>query len=60
MKLDSEDQRIQLIQLLEAITIQVPMGQAGTVEAQVNAILDPIRNAQIEKVSTPRKRKAGK
>ena len=59
MKLDSEDQRIQLLQLLESISIQVPLGQAATIEAEVNAILDPIRNAEIEGPKKPR-RKAGK
>ena len=59
MKLDSEDQRIQLLQLLETINIQVPLGEAASVEAQVNSILDPIRNAEIEKPKRPR-RKAGK
>ena len=59
MKLDSEDQRIQLLQLLETINIQVPLGQAGTIEAEVNSILDPIRNAELEKPKRPR-RKAGK
>lgn len=49
MKLDSEEQRTQLLQLLESVTVQVTLGNADTVQSEVDSILDPIRNAEIEK-----------
>ncbi len=60
MKLDSEDQRAKLLELLGGITIQTTLAEAGSVESNVNAILDPIRNAEIEGAAKPRRRKAGK
>lgn len=48
MKLDSEDQRIQLLQLIGSVVLQVKISDIKTMEAQMDIILDPIRNAQIE------------
>ena len=48
MKLDSEDQRIQLLQLIGSVVLQVKISDIKTMEAQMDVILDPIRNAQIE------------
>lgn len=58
MKLDSEEQRETLLQLLESITVQVTLGNAATVPEQVAGILDPIRNAEIEKA--PRRKRNDK
>lgn len=49
MKLDSEEQRAQLLQLLGTVVVQIKMGDAGTIKDEVNSILDPIRNAEIER-----------
>ncbi len=48
MKLDSEEQREQLLQLLGTVTLQVTLGDAATLGPQVESILNPIRNAEIE------------
>ncbi len=48
MKLDSEEQRTQLLELLGQVPIQATL---GNIEAQANAVSDilhPIRTAEIE------------
>ena len=55
MKLDSEEQRTQLLELLGTVVLQVRLGEADSLGPQADAILDPIRNAQIER--TPNKGK---
>lgn len=49
MKLDSEEQRTQLLELLGTVVLQVRLGEADSLGEQVNTILEPIRNAQIER-----------
>ncbi len=48
MKLDSEDQRQQLLELIGTVTLQVKVADIKTAEAQMDVILDPIRFAEIE------------
>lgn len=57
MKLDSEEQREQLLELLGTLTFQVTANTVGTAEAQINSILDPIRIAEIEKPKRTRGKK---
>ena len=49
MKLDSKEQRTELLELLSNIAIQTKVGEVESMLAEANRILDPIRNAEIEK-----------
>lgn len=49
MKLDSEDQKKELLELLDLVPItNVTFGTIEEALKQINVILDPIRNAGIE------------
>jgi len=48
MKLDSEEQREQLLNLLGQVVLQVKLVDADSLAPQINDILDPIRHAEIE------------
>lgn len=57
MKLDSEEQREQLLELLGTVVLQVRLGEADSLGPQVEAILDPIRNAGIENAKAAKAKK---
>ena len=54
MKLDSEEQRTVLLELLGKLTFSVTADTVVGAVAEINGILDPIRNAEIEKAARKR------
>ena len=50
MKLDSEQQKQELLQLLAQVPLQATIGNVEEQARAVTALLDPIRNAEIEEV----------
>lgn len=55
MKLDSEEQRETLLELLGEVTWQVTTNTIGATQVEMDRILSPIRDAELdETVTTPR------
>lgn len=48
MKLDNEEQRKDLLELLSTVRVSTTLGTAHEVVAEANRIMDPIRHARIE------------
>lgn len=48
MKLDSEEQRQELLDIISTITWTVTTETIGQTQEKMNALLEPIRNAEIE------------
>lgn len=48
MKLDSEEQRKDLIEIISTVRISTTLGTVEETLAEANRILDPIRYAEIE------------
>lgn len=55
MKLDSEEQREELLEMLESLpVVNVTIGTLPDALAEMDKILDPIRNAGIERKRKPK------
>ncbi len=50
MRLDSEAQREDLLEVISAVRVSTTLGTAHEIVAEANRIMDPIRNARIEVV----------
>jgi len=50
MKLDSEEQRKQLLELLSAIEVKVTFRTLDATKNTMLSIINPIRNAEIEQI----------
>ena len=50
MKLDSEQQRSELIELLQNVPVNIPLKDLEQGPGIVQRVLDPIRNAEIEEL----------
>ncbi len=48
MKLDSEEQREDLLELLSTVRVSTTLGTIHETQAEADRIMDPIRNAGIE------------
>ena len=54
MKLDSEQQRKELLELLAQVPLQVTIGNVEEQARAVTKLLDPIRNAELEEPENSR------
>lgn len=53
MKLDSEKQRKELLEMLSVVPISTTIGECHKNVIEADRILDPIRTAEIERVVVP-------